>query len=55
MAVTVRAVGPSLVLLIVAVVLFILAAFNVNIDRFTALNVAELGLAAFAAAFIFGP
>lgn len=55
MAVTVRAAGASLVLLIVAVVLFVLAAFNVHVDRFSALNVAEFGLAAFAAAFIFGP
>lgn len=45
----IRKAGASLVLLIVAVVCFILAAIGIKVD----VNLVDIGLAAFAAAFIF--
>ena len=44
------AMTPSTILLIVAVVAFVLAAFGVSLGE---VGLVELGLAAFAAAFIF--
>ena len=45
-------IGPSAVLLLVSVVLFVLAAFDVKVDQFDSLNIAETGLAFFAASFL---
>jgi hypothetical protein len=47
-----RTFGPSALLLLVATVLFVLAAFDVHTGQFESINVAEFGLAAFAASFL---
>ena len=44
MAVVVRR-GPSAILLVVAIVLSVLAAFGVHTGQFSSLNLAEFGLA----------
>lgn len=48
----IRSFGPSALLLLVATVLFVLSAFDVHVGQFTGLNIAEFGLASFAASFL---
>lgn len=52
MAIAVQRQGVSLILIIIAIILFVVAALGVG-DKL-GFNLVDLGLASFAAAFIFG-
>jgi len=47
-----RTYGPKALFLLIAVILFVLAAFDVNISQFNAADIERFGLAFFAGAFL---